>query len=77
MPHNSRRAPIEVSASDQVISRPTYSSGLGATSLLPGGFCHSRRSDFPEDKADVRTREKSYLRPAGFSSTPPPSGTWG
>ncbi len=34
-PHDSRRAPAEVSASDQVRSRPTYSSGLGATDLLP------------------------------------------
>ncbi len=34
-PHDSRRAPEEVSASDQVRSRPTYSSGLGATDLLP------------------------------------------
>ncbi len=35
MPHDSRRTPVEVSASDQVRSRPTYSSGLGATGLLP------------------------------------------
>ncbi len=34
-PHVSRHATAEVSASDQVRSRPTYSSGLGATSLLP------------------------------------------
>ncbi len=34
-PHDSRRTHAEVSASDQVRSKPTYSSGLGATSLLP------------------------------------------
>ncbi len=34
-PYNSRRTLAKVSASDQVRSRPTYSSGLGATGLLP------------------------------------------
>ncbi len=40
MPHDSRRAPAEVSASDQVRSKPTYLSGLGATDLLlrPSSF---------------------------------------
>ncbi len=36
-----------------------YLSRLGATSLLLGGLRHSRCSDFPEDKADVCTKEKS------------------
>ncbi len=34
-PHDSRRALAEVSASNQVRSRPTYLLGLGATGLLP------------------------------------------
>ena len=34
-PHDSRRASTEVSTSDQVKSRPTYSSSLGVTGLLP------------------------------------------
>ncbi len=34
-PHDSRRAPAEVFTSDQVKSKATYSSGLGATGLLP------------------------------------------
>ncbi len=38
---------------------PRTLSGLGATGLLPGGLRHFRRSDFPEDEADVYTREKS------------------
>ncbi len=59
MPHDSRRALAEVSASDQVRSRPMYSSGLGATGLLPGGLCHFRRFDFSKDEVDVCTREKS------------------
>ncbi len=33
--HDSRPALVEVSASDQVSSRPTYLLGLGATGLLP------------------------------------------
>ncbi len=39
-PHDSRCSPAEVSASNQVRSRPTYSSGLGATGLLskPSSF---------------------------------------
>ncbi len=43
-PHDSRRAPAEVSASDQVRSRSTYSLGLGATGLLrrrPSAFSSS------------------------------------
>ncbi len=43
MPHDSRRAPVEVSASNQVRSKPMYSSGLGDTGLLPGGLHHSRQ----------------------------------
>ncbi len=35
IPHDSRRAPIEVFAFDQIRSRPMYLSGLGTTSLLP------------------------------------------
>ncbi len=59
-PHDSRRAPVKVSVFDQVRSKPMYLSGLGATGLLPGGFCQSRHYfDFPEDEADVYTREKS------------------
>ncbi len=58
-PHDSRYSLAEVSASDQVKSRPTYLSDLGATDQLPGGLRHSRRSDFFKDKADVHTREKS------------------
>ncbi len=34
-PHDFRRTPVEISASDQVRSRPMYSPGLGATGLLP------------------------------------------
>ncbi len=59
MPHNSKRALAEISASDQVRSRSMYLLGLGATSLLPGGLRHSHCSDFPKDKVDVCTREKS------------------
>ncbi len=59
MPYDSRHVPAKVSTSDQVRSRPTYMSGLGATGLLAGGLRHSHRSDFPEDKSDVWTREKS------------------
>ncbi len=59
MPHDSRHTPAKVSTSDQVRSRLTYSSGLGATGLLLGELRHSRHSDFLEDKADVNTREKS------------------
>ncbi len=59
--HDSRRAPAEVSASDQVRSRPMYSLGLGATwSATKEAFViFIRYSDFPEDEADVCTREKS------------------
>ncbi len=59
MSHDSRYAPVEVSASDQVRSRPTYLSGLWDTNLLSGGLCHSRCFDFPKDETDVRIREKS------------------
>ncbi len=58
MSHDSRHVSVEVFASDQVRSMPTYSSDLGATGLLLGGLRHSRHSDFPEDKADIRTRVK-------------------
>ncbi len=34
-PHDSRRAPAEVFASDEIRSSPTYSLGLRATGLLP------------------------------------------
>ncbi len=50
MPHDSKRAPAEISASDQVRSRPMYSSSLGATGLLSGDLHHSHHSDFPEDE---------------------------
>ncbi len=35
-----------------------YLSSLGTTGLISGSFCHSHRSDFPEDEADVCTKEK-------------------
>ncbi len=43
----------------------------------PRDFCHSCHCfDIPEDKTDVRIKEKSYLHPAGLLSTPPPRGAW-
>ncbi len=58
--HDSRHVLVEVSTSDQVRFRPTYF-------VRPGGHWSTtkeafiiliRYSDFPEDKADVCTREK-------------------
>ena len=61
MSHDSRHAPTEGSVSNQIRSRPIYLLDLRATSLS------TRRSlsflvnalMFIEDKAYVRTREKS------------------
>ncbi len=58
MPHDSRRAPAEVSAFDQVRSRPTYSSGLGVTGLLPrlssfSSFWLSWRRSWRSHKGEV------------------------
>ncbi len=69
MLHNSRQAPAEVFISDQVRSRPTYLSGLGATGLLlrrPSSFSSATLTFLKTKLMSVQGRSPSCVQ-QGFN----------